>query len=210
VGADLAMTRAAFLQLLHFRHACKLFDEKRPVARADLDYVLEAGRLAPSSLGLEPWRFLVVESPALRRHLRPACWNQSQITSASAVIVILALTAELKPETGYARRMLGRLVASEGELDEAMEIYHGITHGDLAAWSVAQCHIAAAAMMLAAAAIGIDTCPMGGFEQEAVADVLAIDRGRFEVALLLAVGYRAQPQQPPKHRLPLADLVEYR
>ncbi|MGO8919663.1 MAG: NAD(P)H-dependent oxidoreductase [Stellaceae bacterium] len=203
------MMREEFLRLLQFRHACKLFDERRPVARADLDYVLEAGRLAPSSLGLEPWRFLVVEDHALRRHLRPACWNQSQITSAGTVIVILALTADLKPETGYARRMLGRLVASEGELEEALQIYRGITHGDLAAWSVAQCHIAAAEMMLAAAAIGIDTCPMGGFEPEAVADVLAIDRSRFEVALLLALGYRAQAQ-PAKHRLPLSDLVEYR
>lgn len=201
--------REGFMRLLRFRHACKLFDETRPVARADLDYVLEAGRLAPSSLGLEPWRFLVIEDHALRRHLRPACWNQSQITSASAVVVILALTAELRSETGYARRMLRRLVATDGELDEAMQIYHGITHGDLNAWSVAQCHIAAAEMMLAAAAIGIDSCPMGGFEPEAVAEVLAIDRSRFEVALLLALGYRNQPQ-PPKHRLALDQIVEYR
>ncbi|HXZ00430.1 MAG TPA: NAD(P)H-dependent oxidoreductase [Stellaceae bacterium] len=203
------MMREEFLRLLRFRHACKLFDERRPVARADLDFVLEAGRLAPSSLGLEPWRFLVVEDPDLRRHLRPSCWNQSQITSAGAVIVILALTAELRPETGYARRMLRRLVASEAELEEAMQIYRGITHGDLAAWSVAQCHIAATEMMLAAAAIGIDSCPMGGFEPEGVAEVLAIDRSQFEVALLLALGYRAQ-EQPPRHRLPLSELVTYR
>lgn len=201
--------RDEFMRLMQFRHACKLFDEKRPVVRADLDYVLEAGRLSPSSLGLEPWRFIVVEDHALRRHLRSACWNQSQITTASAVIVILALKAELKPETGYARRMLRRLLRSDAELDEALQIYHGITHGDLAAWSVAQCHIAAADMMLAAAAIGIDSCPMGGFEPEAVAEVLGIDRARFEVALLLALGYRAQPQ-PPRHRLKLSELVQYR
>lgn len=201
--------RDEFMRALQFRHACKLFDEKRPLARADLDYVLEAGRLSPSSLGLEPWRFIVVEDRALRRHLRSACWNQSQITTAGAVIVILALKADLKPESGYARRMLRRLVATDGELEEAMQIYHGITHGDLVAWSVAQCHIAAADMMLAAASIGLDSCPMGGFEPEAVAEVLGIDRARFEVALLLALGYRAQPQ-PPRHRLPLAELVEYR
>jgi nitroreductase len=201
--------RDAFMRLLDFRFACKLFDEERALPRADLDYVLEAGRLSPSSLGLEPWRFLVIEDRALRRHLRSACWNQSQITSASAVIVILALKTELRPDTGYARRMLRRLVASDAELEEAMEIYRGIVHGDLAQWSVAQCHIAAADMMLAAAAIGIDSCPMGGFEPEAVAEVLGVDRGRYELALLLALGYRAQPQ-PKRHRLPLADLVEYR
>jgi nitroreductase len=90
-----------------------------------------------------------------------------------------------------------------------MQIYHDIARGDVAAWSIAQCHIAAADMMLAAAVIGLDSCPMGGFEPAAVAEVLGIDRTRVEVALLLALGHRVEPQ-PPKHRLPMADLVEYR
>lgn len=201
--------RQAFAQALAFRHACKVFDATRRVARGDLDYILEAGRLAPSSLGLEPWRFMVVEDQALRRHLRPACWNQSQITTGSAVIVIQALKAELAPETGYVRKMLRRLAASESGADEGMQIYQQIVHGDLVAWSVAQCHIAATHMMLAAATIGIDSCPMGGFEPEAVAEVLTIDRARFEVALLVALGYRAEAQ-PKRHRLPLGQLVEYR
>jgi nitroreductase len=201
--------RDGFTQALWFRHACKIFDEGKPLARADLDYVLEAGRLAPSSLGLEPWRFIVVEDDTLRRHLRSACWNQSQITSCRAVIVILALKADLAPETGYARTMMRRIVGSDAELDEAMEIYRQMAQGDVVAWSVAQCHIAAANMLMAAAAIGLDSCPMGGFEPEAVAETLKIDRARYEVALLVALGYRAQPQ-PAKHRLPLDQLVEYR
>jgi nitroreductase len=201
--------RQAFARALQLRHACKVFDDRRTVSRADLDYVLEAGRLAPSSLGLEPWRFIVVEDRPLRRHLRPACWNQSQITTSSAVIVIQALKAELAPKTGYARTMLGRLAASREGLDEAMQIYGQIVHGDFVGWSVAQCHVAAAHMMMAAAAIGVDSCPMGGFEPESVAEVLKIDRSRFEVALLVALGYRAQAQ-PARHRLPLAALVEYR
>ena len=87
-----------------------------------------------------------------------------------------------------------------------MQIYRGIVRGDLSAWSVAQCHVAVSQMMIAAAAIGVDSCPMGGFEPEAVADVLRIDRSDVDVALLLALGYRAQPQ-PPRHRLPLGELV---
>jgi nitroreductase len=186
-----------------------VFDEKRSLPREDLDYILEAGRLSPSSLGLEPWRFLVVEDRVLRRALRAACWNQSQITTASTVIVILALTAELKVETGYAERMLRRLATSKPELEEAMQIYRDIVRGDLATWSVAQCHIAAAQMMMAAAVIGVDSCPMGGFEPEAVAHILQIDRNKAEVALLLALGYRAQPQ-PAKQRLALGELVQRR
>ncbi len=200
--------REEFHRALQFRHACKLFDEKRALPRTDLDYILESGRLAPSSLGLEPWRFLVIEDKSLRRHLRPACWNQSQITTASAIIIILALKSELKPETGYAQRMLRRLVGSETELEEAMQIYRDIVRGDLAAWSVAQCHIAAAQMMMAAAVIGVDSCPMGGFNPEAVAEILRIDRSQVEVALLLALGYRAGPQ-PRHHRLTMAELTQY-
>ena len=201
--------REEFLQALRFRHACKLFDTSRSVARADLEYILEAGRLAPSSLGLEPWRFIVIEDRALLRKLRPACWNQSQITTASTVIVILALKADLALNSDYPHKMLRRLVSSDGEVEEAMQIYRDIAHGDVAAWSVAQCHIAAAEMMMAAAVIGLDSCPMGGFEAEAVAEVLQIDRAKVEIALLLALGYRAQPQ-PPKQRLPMQELVEYR
>jgi nitroreductase len=201
--------RQGLLQAIQFRHACKLFDETRSLSRADLDYVLEAGRLSPSSLGLEPWRFIVVEDRTLRRQLRPACWNQSQITTSSAVIVILALKAELAPDSGYAMKMLRRLAPSDAEIEEAMHFYRQIVRGDLVAWSIAQCHIAAANMMMAAAAIGVDSCPMGGFEPEAVAELLRIDRARLEVALLVALGYRALPP-PTKHRLPLDQLVVYR
>jgi nitroreductase len=104
--------------------------------------------------------------------------------------------------------MLRRLVGSETELEEAMQIYRDIVRGDLTAWSVAQCDIAAAEMMMAAAVIGVDSCPMGGFTPEAVADVLRIDRNQVEIALLLALGYRARPQ-PPHHRLTMAELVQY-
>jgi nitroreductase len=201
--------REEFMRALHFRFACKHFDENRILPRPDLEYILEAGRLAPSSLGLEPWRFLVIEDRALRRHLRPACWNQTQITTASAIVVISALKADLRIESGYAQEMLRRQVGSDEELKEALQIYHDIAHGDVTAWSIAQCHIAAAEMIMAAAVIGVDSCPMGGFEPAAVAEALNIDRTKVEVALLLALGYRAQPQ-PPKHRLTLSDIVEYR
>ena len=184
--------RAAFVRPLQFRFACKMFDESRKVAPADLTYILEAG-----------------QDEALRRRLRPSCWNQVQITTASAVIVILALKTELAPGSDYPHRMLSRRLPPGADLDETMKLYRDIAHEQRAAWSAAQCHIAAANMMTAAAMIGIDTCPMGGFEPEGVAEVLGISRTQYTIALLLAVGYRAQPQ-PPKQRLPLDAVVTYR
>ena len=119
------------------------------------------------------------------------------------------MKADLDPQADYPRRMLSRLLPAGADLDEIMEIYRGIAHEHRTAWSVAQCHIAAANMMTAAAVIGIDTCPMGGFEPAAVADILGIDRGKYAIALIVAAGYRAQPQ-PTKQRLPLNDIVTYR
>jgi nitroreductase len=208
--ADIAPdARDVFVRALQFRFACKLFDASRKIAPADVAYILEAGRLSPSSLGLEPWRFVVVQDETLRRQLRPSCWNQVQITTASAVIVILALKAELAPASDYSRRMLLRLLPAGADLDETMKIYRAIAHEHRTSWSVAQCHIAAANMMTAAAMIGIDTCPMGGFEPEAVAATLTIDPHIHSIALMVAAGYRAQPQ-PPRQRLLLSDLVTYR
>jgi len=201
--------RDAFARALRFRFACKVFDDSRKISPADLDYVLDAGRLSPSSLGLEPWRFLVVQDDMLRRRLRPSCWNQVQITTASAVIVILALKADLAPSSEYPRRMLSRLLPPGADLEELMKIYRGIAHEQRTAWSIAQCHIAAANMMTAAAMIGLDSCAMGGFEPEAVADILGIDQAKYAIAVMVAVGYRGQPQ-PPKQRLPLSELVTYR
>ncbi len=208
-GDDAAKGRAVFAAALQFRFACKMFDSSKQLAPADLTYILDAGRLSPSSLGLEPWRFVVIRDEALRRRLRPSCWNQVQITTASAVIVILALKAELAPESDYPRTMLSRLLPPGADLEETMTIYRNIAREHRTAWSVAQCHIAAANMMNAAAMIGIDTCPMGGFEPEAVAAILEIDRHKYAIALLLAVGHRGQ-SQPPKRRLPLNELVTYR
>jgi nitroreductase len=123
--------REEFIRALQFRFACKVFDEKRVLPRADLEYILEAGRLAPSSLGLEPWRFLVIEDRALRRRLRPACWNQAQLTTAGAIVVITTLKADLRLESGYAQKMLGRVVDPKEDLEEALQIYQDTVNGDV-------------------------------------------------------------------------------
>ncbi|KJR43846.1 NAD(P)H-flavin nitroreductase, partial [Candidatus Magnetoovum chiemensis] len=80
---------------------------------------------------------------------------------------------------------------------------------DITQWSIAQCHIAAANMMTAAAFIGIDSCPIGGFECEKVREALLFDPINYEIALIIPFGYRKNPQ-PQKNRLPFDEVVEYR
>jgi nitroreductase len=201
--------RQALLNAFHFRHACKLFDRTRSLPPGDLGYILEAGRLSPSSMGLEHWRFIAVQDNDLKTRLQAACMDQPQVGSASTIIAILARISDLAPDSPYVRTMLAHEVPP-GQLEEFLAFYRSFSEDlDLACWSIAQCHIAAANMMTAAAAIGVDSCPIGAFDAESVRTVLDISRERFEIALLLPLGYRVNTP-PPKHRLPLDELVEYR
>lgn len=198
------------LDAFNFRHACKLFDASRKVPQTDLDFVLEAGRLSPSSMGLEHWKFIVVQTPQLKDTLQHACSDQPQISSSSDVIVILAKKADLKPESDYVKAQFNRLHLPPDQSKAFHQFYQDyVQNTDLTAWSIAQCHIAAANMMTAAAAIGIDSCPIGAFEPDQVRKILQIDVAQYEVALVLPLGYRKHPQ-PAKHRLPFSDLVEFR
>jgi nitroreductase len=197
------------LDLFHRRFACHRFQAGRDIPAADLDFILEAGRLSPSSFGLEQWKFVVLRQPRDKARLQAACFNQPQVGSASAVIVILAKLTELDPDADYVRRLLAREYPGEA-LGTALENYRALhASTNVAAWSAAQCHIAAANMMTAATAAGIDSCAIGGFLPDAVLDQLGLAGGHYQVAILLALGY-CDEAPPEKQRLPLADLVDYR
>ncbi|TCV90388.1 NAD(P)H-dependent oxidoreductase [Sulfurirhabdus autotrophica] len=200
----------ALLDAFYFRHACKLFDDSRKIPQSDLDFILEAGRLSPSSMGLEHWKFIVVQSPQLKVKLRHACSDQPQISSSSDVIVILAKISDLQPDSAYVIAQFSRLNLPPDKTEEFHQFYREfVQNRDLTDWSVAQCHIAAANMMTAAAAIGIDSCPIGAFGTDQVRHILQIDHNQYEVALVLPIGYRKHPQ-PAKHRLAFSDLIEFR
>lgn len=203
----------AFLEAMQFRHACKLFDDTRTVPEETFREILEAGRLSPSSMGMEPWRFIVITDPALKEKLRPVCWNQPQITTCSHLVAVTALTDTLLPASGYPQKMLARRGLSPEMLEGYVQRYGAFTQamekkGMLGAWSIRQCYLAAANMMTAAAFLGVDSCPIEGMEPEKAAAVLELEEER-ELPLLLAFGYRANPAQEKK-RLSLEEIVEYR
>jgi nitroreductase len=192
------------------RHACHLFEANRALNGDDLTFILEAGRLSPSSFGLEQWKFLVLTKPQDKQAMQAACFNQPQVGSASVVIVILARLAELDPDAEYVRRLMAREYPEKEALEGALKNYrsfHAAT--DVKAWSAAQCHIAAANMMTAAAGIGIDSCAIGGFVPEEVCDLLQIDPTRFQPTLVLPLGFCAH-DSGEKMRLPMEEVAEYR
>ncbi len=197
------------LDLFKKRYACHLFQADRPICAGDISYILEAGRLSPSSFGLEQWKFVVLTAPEQKLALQSACFGQPQVGTAAMAVVILAKLAELDPDSEYTRRLLAREYPPS-QFEGALKNYRGFHAAiDVKAWSITQCHIAAANMMTAATAAGLDSCSIGGFDPGEVRRLLEVDPARHEPALVLVFGHCADVAGE-KRRLPLEDLVEYR
>lgn len=203
-----------FLEIMDFRHACKIFDESKKISDEDMHYILEVARKSPSSFGMEAWKFLVITNDELREKLKPFCWNQPQITTCSHLVIVLAGIENLKVESGVVESQLMRRDLPKDKLDAFIELYASHLSDTLSSdekiyqWSARQTYIASANMMNAAANIGIDSCPIEGFEKENVEKVLELDRAKYQVALVLPFGYRVN-EQPPKFRSNFERVVEF-
>jgi len=205
----------AVLEALKFRHACKKFDPERKIPQQDLETILECGRLSPSSFGMEPWKFVVVQNPELRERLREVCWNQAQITEASDVVVILVRPDDVMPDTDYVRAKFRRRKLDLDAENAYLERYKSHLKDEIEpvmsyyAWCSKQSYIALANMMTAAAVAGIDTCPIEGFNKKDVERVLDLDTQQYQVAVVFALGYRAG-EQTPQLRAQSDEVIEYR
>lgn len=202
-----------FRDAMAFRHACKRFDSAKTIPETQFDALLETVRLSPSSFGMEPWRVLVVRTPELREALKPLCWNQNQITEASELLIFTTENAAVRGGTEYVRNMFARRgldAAATAAYMQRYADYLAPLEADarlLENWTAKQCYIAAANLMTHAAAMGIDSCPIEGFEKAKVETCLQLPEGR-HVALIVALGYRVDPQ-PARSRLEQDAIVTY-
>ena len=202
-----------YLEILKFRHACKIFDESKKIGAGEFDFILEAGRLSPSSTGLEQWDFLVVQNKELREKIKAVSWNQVQITSCSHLVVILAKIKEVKVGSSYIDKMIARRADKNIEAIAARQKFFLLSNFKnddelIFQWSHEQCMIAATNMMNAAASLGIDSCPMEGFDRHALNEILGLDESEKRVAIVVPFGYRLNPQ-PEKLRRQRAEVVTW-
>lgn len=203
-----------FMDAMNFRHACKIFDETKKISDEDMRFILECGRKSPSSFGMEAWKFLVITNEELKAKLRPACWDQVQVTSCSHLVIVLAGIDSVKVESGEVEKRFARREMPKESLDMYMGLYASHLEKTLSSdeniycWTAKQTYIASANMMTGAAYMGIDSCPIEGFEKEKVEEILELDTAKFQVALVLPFGYRLNPQ-PEQIRLPFEDVVEF-
>lgn len=211
------------IDAFHFRHATKVFDPEKPISDEDFHFILEAGRLSPSSVGYEPWKFLVIQNPSLREKLKEVSWGaQTQLPTASHFVVILA-RKDVRYDSEYVMRLQKEVKNYPDHLiEKLLPRYREFQESDwhlldneraLFDWSCKQTYIALGNMMTAAALIGIDSCPIEGFDYDRVHQVLEqeglLEEGRLDVSVMAAFGYRAQEPKYPKSRQKLEDIVRW-
>jgi nitroreductase len=203
-----------FEEAMDFRHACKLFDEDKKISDKDIKFILEAGRKSPSSFGMEAWKFLVITNEDLKVKIRPACWNQAQVTSCSHLVIVLAGIDSVKVESGLPQMRFTRREMTQEQLDFYMNLYSSHLKETLSSdkniysWTARQTYIAAGNMMTAAAVLGIDSCPIEGLDKEEVEKILGLNISQYQVSLVLPFGYRIN-EQSSQLRLDFDEVIEF-
>ena len=219
---EFKMNHQEILDILNFRHACKEFDPNQKISDLDFEVILKAGQLSPSSMGIEPWKFIVIENENLRKELASISWGgKIQIPSCSHLVIMLSLNAtDLKHDSSYIDYLLREVKRMPSE---TVENFKGImksieesrfNHDERAIlnYSCLQTYLAASNMMTVAAMEKIDSCPIGGYDQQAVEKLLVkrelLDKEHFYLTLMIAFGYRKN-EPKSKTRQPLEKIVEW-
>lgn len=199
------MTKQDILKAFQFRHACKEFDPSKKVAKDDMDFILETARLSPSSFGIEPWHFIVVQDAELREKLKNGAWGATKkLETASHFVVCLTMKSHfLKYDSPYVKDFMKNVQhLSDEVIEPRSKFYREFQQSDfdlsddrkLFDWAAKQSYIPLANMMTAAAMLGIDSCPIEGFKQAETDAILqqdfGIDTTQYGASYMVAFGYR--------------------
>lgn len=187
---------ATVIDALNWRYATKKFDPSRTLTDAQLEELLGATRLSASSYGLQPYKIVIVTDPAVRAKIREHAWGQTQITDASH---LLAFCAMRTIDEAYVDRYIALISAERGVSVESLKGFRdmmvgtvkGRTPEELAQWMKHQAYIAVGFALSAAAHMGIDACPMEGFDPTHVDVDLGLLDLNLTSAVLMPVGFRA-------------------
>ncbi|MDO8493172.1 MAG: NAD(P)H-dependent oxidoreductase [bacterium] len=185
------------IEALNWRYSTNVFDQNKRLSTEDLDYLLEAMRLSPSSFGVQPWKFIVVTNPEIRAKIREAGYGQPKISEASHLIVF-AIPKDIN-ETVIDNFVKAVAKARGVEVDAVKGLRDMVT-GSMAqkteegrrAWATNQVYIALGVLLTAVAVRGIDAGPMEGFDPKKVDEILGLAPLGLESRVMAAVGYRSE------------------
>ena len=204
------------LTALNWRYATKIFDASKKIP-ADTWAALEKTLvLTPTSYGLQPYRFLVVQTPATREALLPHSWGQKQVVDCSHYVVFLARTEMKEADVS---KLISRISQVRGVPAETMTPYWNMMISDVVngprgkiahEWAARQAYIALGNLMTAAALLGVDACPMEGLAPTEYDKILKLEGSGYKTVVACALGYRSANDKYaslPKVRYEAADLV---
>ena len=188
---------------LYWRYATQKFDPTRKIPKKDLDELLEVLRIAPSSYGLQPWKFIVIQNETLRKELQRHAWNQPQVTDASHLIVFCALKIM---DERYVKDFVTRIAQVRDVNRETLSGYERAmldsfknqTPAQLSHWMKLQVYLALGMFLAECAQEKIDACPMEGFEPQKFDEVLGLEKQGLESVVLCPIGYRARDDRYAK------------
>ncbi len=181
---------------LNWRYTTKKFDPSKIIADQEFNSLLDILRLAPSSFGLQPWKFVTVRDPLLRKQIKDCAWGQSQVTDASHLIVFCALTSI---DETYIQKYIARIVQIRGVETDTLSAYErgmqefikSQSPKDMLQWMKRQAYIPLGMLLAECAYRKIDVCPMEGFDVQKVDDALGLKQEGATAVALCPVGYRA-------------------
>lgn len=205
-----------YLEALSRRYSVKKFN-KEIIPQEVLHNILESGKLSASSLGLQPYKILVVESEEMKQKLIPAFYNPSQISTCSHLIVIIS---KKTIDENYIRGYFNNISEVRNIPLENLDLFKNSisqhivqkSQDEIFNWAEKQSYIVLANLMYAAAIENIDTCPMEGFREDLIEKILDINPETEKVTVTLAIGFRSEEdlfQHMKKVRKPNEKLFKF-
>jgi nitroreductase len=203
------------LAALNFRYATKSFDPSRKIPVETWAAIEASLALTPSSFGLQPWKFMIIDSPEVREKLKAVSWGQAQVTEASHLVV---LTSRTDLEQSDIDAWVARLSVVQGTPLEKLaglsgvisSFSGGMSVAQKKAWNTRQVYIALGQLMTAAALLGIDSCPLEGISTAGYDEILGLNDSRYATAVACALGYRSSSDKnatAPKARFPQEQVI---
>ena len=213
-----ALDTETLLSALQWRYATKQFDPAKKIPEETWKALEEALVLTPSSFGLQPWKFLVIQDPELRAKLRPHANDQAQVTDASHYVVFAMLkNMRVEHVENWVKRVAEvRHQPLESLVNYREHLVSGIIDGyrslQVNTWASDQAFIALGQLLFSAAMLKIDACPMEGFNKRAYDEVLGLGKRGLSSVVSCAVGYRLESDKYahlPKVRFEAKDVIEH-
>jgi len=192
------------LEAIRSRRSIKHYDANHTMSQEEIDKILSLAILSPTAFNIQNWRFVTVVDPELRKQIREAAWDQSQVTDTSLFIIMCAdlKSWEKKPE----RYWVNAPQEVQDFMLPAIDNYYRDKDQVQRDEAMRSCGIAAQTLILAAKALGYDSCPMDGFDYESVGKLINLPDDHV-IAMFVAIGKGTKEPWPRPGQLSLDEVV---